>query len=61
MTPSKRQHITKAAITQSKRHEQKRRAGVRNLRQALIDGEKSGEPQPFDFATFKQRKTAQYS
>jgi antitoxin ParD1/3/4 len=29
-------------------------------RQALIDGEQSGEPEPFDFSAFKHRKSAQY-
>jgi antitoxin ParD1/3/4 len=38
-------------------HEQK----VKVLRQALIEGENSGEPQPFDAAAFKQRMWAVHS
>lgn len=30
------------------------------VRQALIEGEQSGEPERFDFAAFKQRKYAQH-
>jgi antitoxin ParD1/3/4 len=26
----------------------------------LIEGEQSGEPEPFDFAAFKKRKSAQH-
>jgi len=48
------------AIRDLIRREQERGAEVESIRQALIDGEQSGEPEPFDFAAFKQRKTAQY-
>ncbi|MBV6423675.1 MAG: hypothetical protein NAOJABEB_01478 [Steroidobacteraceae bacterium] len=34
-------------------------AQIEALRQALIAGEGSGEPQPFDFAAFARRKLAQ--
>ena len=37
------------------RREQERSAQIDAVRSALIDGEASGEPQPFDAATFKQR------
>lgn len=33
---------------------------IDSVRQALIEGEQSGEPEPFDFAAFKQRKAAQH-
>jgi antitoxin ParD1/3/4 len=36
------------------RREQERTAEVEAIRQALIDGEASGEPQPFDATRFKQ-------
>ncbi|MDD3380072.1 MAG: type II toxin-antitoxin system ParD family antitoxin [Rugosibacter sp.] len=48
------------AIRDLIRREQERGAEVESIRQALIEGEQSGEPEPFDFAAFKQRKTAQY-
>nr|WP_245415647.1 type II toxin-antitoxin system ParD family antitoxin [Ciceribacter lividus] len=31
---------------------------VRSLENALIEGEQSGEPRPFDFEAFKKRKRA---
>ena len=34
-------------------------ADVAAIRQALVEGERSGEPERFDFGTFKQRKAAQ--
>ncbi len=34
-------------------------ADVVTIRQALVEGEQSGEPEPFDFGAFKQRKGAQ--
>ncbi|MBF5039308.1 type II toxin-antitoxin system ParD family antitoxin [Methylophilus glucosoxydans] len=37
------------------RKEQERTVQVEDLRKALIEGENSGEPQPFDAAAFKQR------
>lgn len=33
-------------------------AQIETLRNALIEGENSGEPQPFDTAAFKQRMLA---
>lgn len=42
------------------RREQERGLEIDNIRQALIEGEQSGEPEPFDFAAFKQRKAAQH-
>jgi antitoxin ParD1/3/4 len=35
-------------------------AKVRALQDALIAGEQSGEPRPFDFDAFKARKRAEY-
>ncbi|CAN5453979.1 hypothetical protein BH10PSE14_BH10PSE14_30610 [soil metagenome] len=29
------------------------------IRQALIEGEQSGAPEPFDFAAFRKRKSAE--
>ncbi|MDP2831778.1 MAG: type II toxin-antitoxin system ParD family antitoxin [Pseudomonadota bacterium] len=37
------------------RREQERSAGNEVVRAALIEGENSGEPEPFDVAGFKQR------
>jgi antitoxin ParD1/3/4 len=37
------------------RREQERSTPIENIRQALIEGEKSGEPQPFDPQAVKQR------
>jgi len=42
------------------RREQERGGDVETLRQALIAGERSGEPQPFDFAAFTRRKRAEH-
>jgi antitoxin ParD1/3/4 len=42
------------------RREQERSAELETVRQALIAGERSGEPQPFDFAAFSRRKLAQH-
>lgn len=36
------------------RREQERSAEIEGIRQALIEGEASGAPQPFDAASFKQ-------
>jgi antitoxin ParD1/3/4 len=33
---------------------------VRALEAALVEGENSGEPRPFDFDAFKARKRAEY-
>lgn len=45
------------AIRDLIRREQERTSEVEAIRQALIDGEASGEPEHFDFAAFKQRKS----
>lgn len=37
------------------RREQERTAAIENIRQALIEGENSGEPKAFDAEGFKQR------
>ena len=42
------------------RREQERNAELETVRQALIAGERSGEPQRFDFAAFTRRKRAQH-
>ena len=34
-------------------------AAVKALHDALVEGEQSGEPQPFDFNQFKTRKRAE--
>lgn len=46
------------AIRDLIRREQERGAQIEALRAALIEGENSGEPKPFDVAAFKQRMTA---
>lgn len=42
------------------RREQDRAGDVEAVREALIEGEQSGEPQTFDFSAFTQRKRAQH-
>lgn len=42
------------------RREQERTADLDALRQALLEGERSGEPQAFDFAAFTRRKQMQH-
>jgi antitoxin ParD1/3/4 len=42
------------------RREQERSADIELIRQALVEGERSGEPQAFDFAAFLQQKRRQY-
>lgn len=42
------------------RHEQERAVDVEALRQALVAGERSGEPQTFDFAAYTRRKRAEH-
>jgi len=42
------------------RREQERMAGINTIRAALIEGEQSGEPQPFDFDQFKRCKLTQH-
>ena len=39
---------------------EEREAQVKALQAALIEGEKSGAPQPFDFEAFKTRKRAAF-
>ena len=48
------------AIRDLIRREQERSFEIETIRQALIEGEASGEPEQFDFAAFKQRKAAQH-
>ena len=48
------------AIRDLIRREQERSFEIESIRQALIEGEQSGEPEQFDFAAFKQRKAAQH-
>jgi antitoxin ParD1/3/4 len=48
------------AIRDLIRREQERSFEIGTIRQALIEGELSGEPESFDFAAFKQRKSAQH-
>lgn len=48
------------AIRDLIRREQERSFEIESIRQALIEGEQSGEPERFDFASFKQRKAAQH-
>jgi antitoxin ParD1/3/4 len=48
------------AIRDLIRREQERSFELESLRQALIEGEQSGEPAPFDFAAFKQLKAAEH-
>ncbi len=49
--------VMRAALRLLEEHE----ARVGALRDALIAGERSGEPQPFDFDEFKARKRAEFS
>lgn len=48
------------AIRDLIRREQERSLERESIHQALIEGEQSGQPEPFDFAAFKRRKAAQY-
>lgn len=48
------------AIRDLIRREQERRFEIETIRHALIEGERSGEPAPFDFAAFKRRKRAEH-
>lgn len=48
--------VVRAGLRLLEDHEQK----VRALEQALIEGEESGEPQPFDFDEFKARKRREF-
>lgn len=42
------------------RREQERIEQIESVRQALVAGEKSGAPRPFDLAAFKRRKIKQH-
>lgn len=48
--------VVRASLRLLEEHEAK----VKALQDALIAGEESGEPQPFDFEQFKARKHAEY-
>jgi antitoxin ParD1/3/4 len=48
------------AIRDLIRREQERSSEVEKIRKALIEGERSGDPESFDFAAFKHRKAAQH-
>lgn len=48
------------AIRDLIRREQERSFEIEVIRQALIEGEQSGEAERFDFANFKRRKSAQH-
>ena len=43
------------------RREQERNSEIESIRAALIEGENSGEPRPFDAGAFKQRMLAAHS
>ncbi|WP_299154576.1 type II toxin-antitoxin system ParD family antitoxin [uncultured Tateyamaria sp.] len=47
--------VVRAGLRLLEEHEGK----VKALQDALIEGERSGEPQPFDFDEFKARKRAE--
>ena len=42
------------------RREQERGAEIEAVRQALVEGERSGKPKAFDFAAFTRRKRTQH-
>ncbi|WP_435171704.1 type II toxin-antitoxin system ParD family antitoxin [Falsirhodobacter sp. 1013] len=48
--------VVRAGLRLLEEHEAK----VKALQVALIEGDESGEPQPFDFAAFKDRKRAEF-
>lgn len=48
------------AIRDLIRRAQERNFEIEAIRHALIEVEESGEPQPFDFDTFRRRKIAQH-
>ena len=43
------------------RRDQSRQVDIEAIRSALIEGEQSGEPQPFDGALFKQEMLARHA
>jgi antitoxin ParD1/3/4 len=48
--------VMRAGLRLLEEHESK----VKALQDALIEGEQSGEPRPFDFEAFKARKRAEF-
>ncbi|MDR1227442.1 MAG: type II toxin-antitoxin system ParD family antitoxin [Azoarcus sp.] len=48
--------VVRAGLRLLENHE----ARMRALEAALVEGENSGEPRPFDFDAFKARKRAEY-
>lgn len=48
--------VVRAGLRLLEEHEAK----VRALQDALIEGEQSGEPRPFDFDSFKARKRVEF-
>ncbi|MBB5274484.1 antitoxin ParD1/3/4 [Rhizobium rosettiformans] len=48
--------VMRAGLRLLEEHEAK----VKALQDALIEGEQSGEPRPFDFEAFKARKRAEF-
>lgn len=48
--------VVRAGLRLLEEHEAK----VKALQDALIAGEQSGEPRPFDFDSFKERKRAEF-
>ena len=48
--------VVRAGLRLLEEHEAK----VKALQDALIEGEQSGEPRPFDFDSFKARKRAEF-
>lgn len=48
--------VVRAGLRLLEEHEAK----VKALQDALIEGERSGEPRPFDFEAFKTRMRAEY-
>lgn len=48
--------VVRAGLRLLEEHEAK----VKALQEALISGEESGEPQPFDFEAFKARKRTEH-
>lgn len=48
--------VVRAGLRLLEEHEAK----VKALQDALISGEQSGEPRPFDFDSFKARKRAEF-
>ncbi len=49
--------VVRAGLRLLEEHEAK----VKALQDALLEGEQSGKPEPFDFEAFKARKRAEYA